>query len=631
MAMVIAHNMAALNALNTLGGNTKSLSKALKKVASGERINNAGDDASGYSISEKMKAQIRALGQCDQNTKTAHSMLSIASKAVDEQVSIFQKVNVIALKASDDTYTDSDRATLQKEIDQLLDQSESIAQETTYNGKYLLNKRVVSRTDLYFDPNIPYRPNPKAEPVIAQAGPTGRYDVPQGQYIDIKTDASGAPTNIYGKGGGLTAMPNVGDFVWDDADSRFVKVTTDSSGNLMAGGKIIPNPPTGFSGAVMLSTVPATGTSVGILSGSNIMTGTVQSDPRTGNDAVFTQYYSSISISKMDLSALAGSVTNLPAGLDGLGFSLDCSGCDQFVTVMFDASTDKTERFEGISGNPPPLCYKIGVAGVTGTPSLEEELGQRIFNGVSATTKDAHGSRPTLPSTNKETTTITSRHDINLVYYPGSGIFIEKNGPSMTLMNGMMGGLASDDFYKPHQDMYVQGDTRQSQATHVQVPNTTLSILFPTAADMWDIEPPDDFFPDKWPAEYDRYASEAEKRQHYIDDVWQYPGHNVRLNLKNCVATREKASEFLEDVGQAIKYLVESNTTLGSELSRLDYMGRNLVTRYENTTNAESVIRDADMAKAMADFTKNNVLAQAAQSMLAQANQNSSNVLSLLQ
>lgn len=91
MSMVIANNLAALNALNTLNGNTNSLGKALKKVASGERINNAGDDASGYSISEKMKAQIRALGQCDQNTKTAHSMLNIASKAVDEQVSIFKR------------------------------------------------------------------------------------------------------------------------------------------------------------------------------------------------------------------------------------------------------------------------------------------------------------------------------------------------------------------------------------------------------------------------------------------------------------------------------------------------------------------------------------------------------------
>lgn len=70
---------------------------------------------------------------------------------------------------------------------------------------------------------------------------------------------------------------------------------------------------------------------------------------------------------------------------------------------------------------------------------------------------------------------------------------------------------------------------------------------------------------------------------------------------------------------------------LGSELSRLEYMSGNLTTAHENTTSAESVIRDADMAKAMADFTKNNILTQAAQSMLAQANQNSSNVLSLLQ
>lgn len=140
MSMVIANNMAALSALNTLNGNTNSLGKSLKKVSSGERINNAGDDASGYSISEKMKSQIRALGQCDQNTKTAHSMLNIASEAVNQQVEIMRKVYTIALKASDDTYTDFDRAILQKELNQLHTEIEDIAQETTYNGRYLLNQ-----------------------------------------------------------------------------------------------------------------------------------------------------------------------------------------------------------------------------------------------------------------------------------------------------------------------------------------------------------------------------------------------------------------------------------------------------------------------------------------------------------
>lgn len=127
MSMVIANNLAALNALNTLNGNTNALGKSLKQVASGERINNAGDDASGYSISEKMKAQIRALGQCDQNTKTAHSMLNIASEAVNQQVEIMRKVYTIALKASDDTYTDFDRGILQKELNQLHTEIEDIA------------------------------------------------------------------------------------------------------------------------------------------------------------------------------------------------------------------------------------------------------------------------------------------------------------------------------------------------------------------------------------------------------------------------------------------------------------------------------------------------------------------------
>ena len=650
MSMVIAHNMAALSALNTLSGNTKDLTKALRQTSSGQKINSAGDDASGYAISERMRAQLRGLSQCNANTKTGHSMLNIASKAIDEQVSIFQKVNIVALKASDDTYTDVDRATLQKELDQLLDQSESIAQETTYNGKYLLNQRVMSRKEFYFDPDIPYRPNKTAEPVIAQAA-GANFTVPKGNYVAIATDGSGNPTNIWDAnitgGSDYTSLPTVGDYVWDKGTGACVIVTQDpNSGELFAGTTSIKvngfsNPASGAAATATnisvakrdkLTATPANGTSVA-MSGTvpTAQTGKIAVDPRTGVQAIWDDSQTSISIAKMDLSALAGAVANVPGDLNGLGFSVDCGGCDQFVTIMFDANTDKTERYEGVKGNPAPICYKIGVAGVTGTPSLEEELGERIFNGVSTTTKDNIGYNGSLPSSTKEIAQVTARHSINLAYYPGQGIFIEKSGPTITLMNGMMGDLVEDDFFKPEQEMYIQGDVKQSQATRMEVPNTTLSILFPKASDKWDINPPDDFFPEKWPAEYDRYKTEAEKKQHYIDDVWQYPGHNVTLDLKNCVATREKASQFLADVSQAIKYLVESNTKLGSELSRLEYMGQNLVTRHENTTNAESVIRDADMAKAMTDYTKHNVLAQAAQSMLAQANQNSSNVLSLLQ
>ena len=80
-----------------------------------------------------------------------------------------------------------------------------------------------------------------------------------------------------------------------------------------------------------------------------------------------------------------------------------------------------------------------------------------------------------------------------------------------------------------------------------------------------------------------------------------------------------------------IEYLTNANTTIGSQIVRLAQSQQNIITANENTQAAESTIRDADMAKAMTSYTKNNVLSQAAQSMLAQANQNASSVLSLLQ
>lgn len=102
-----------------------------------------------------------------------------------------------------------------------------------------------------------------------------------------------------------------------------------------------------------------------------------------------------------------------------------------------------------------------------------------------------------------------------------------------------------------------------------------------------------------------------------------------RKNLQ--VTTQKKATAAIYQLDKSIERALNQQTLIGAAESRLEMTAANLTVAHENTTSAESVIRDADMALAMTDFTKNNVLAQAAQSMLAQANQNSSNVLSLLQ
>ncbi|MCR5438398.1 MAG: hypothetical protein K6F01_02995 [Selenomonas sp.] len=97
------------------------------------------------------------------------------------------------------------------------------------------------------------------------------------------------------------------------------------------------------------------------------------------------------------------------------------------------------------------------------------------------------------------------------------------------------------------------------------------------------------------------------------------------------VVTQELANSAITVIDRAIGRALKQQTLIGAMTSRLEYTASNIMTAHENVTSSESVIRDADMAKAMTDYTKANVLSQSAQSMLAQANQNSSSVLSLLQ
>jgi len=138
MAMVVKNNLSAKNTLNQLNKNDKAAAKDLKKLASGMRINSAADDASGYAISERMGVQIRSLDQDDANTQNGTSLLKTAEGAVSSTVDILKTLKEKAINAANDTNTDADRATIQKEVDQALDQIDENA-NVTFNGKTLLD------------------------------------------------------------------------------------------------------------------------------------------------------------------------------------------------------------------------------------------------------------------------------------------------------------------------------------------------------------------------------------------------------------------------------------------------------------------------------------------------------------
>ena len=112
----------------------------------------------------------------------------------------------------------------------------------------------------------------------------------------------------------------------------------------------------------------------------------------------------------------------------------------------------------------------------------------------------------------------------------------------------------------------------------------------------------------------------------FINDM-----HAEAMGLSDAdILTRAHASAAIDVMDKALTYALDENTRIGAYISRMEYTSANLVTASENVMSAESVVRDADMAKTMTEYAKNNVLSQAAQSMLAQANQESSSVLSLL-
>ncbi len=137
--MIINHNMMAANALRNSSINQGAASKSMEKLSSGLRINRAGDDAAGLSISEKMRAQIRGLEQASTNAQDGISLIQTAEGALNETHNILQRMRELSVQASNDTNIDTDRAAIQEEMDALGEEITRIAKDTEFNKQSLLD------------------------------------------------------------------------------------------------------------------------------------------------------------------------------------------------------------------------------------------------------------------------------------------------------------------------------------------------------------------------------------------------------------------------------------------------------------------------------------------------------------
>ena len=589
MAMAVKNNVAAQMALGELRKNNDKLSKDLKQVASGMKINGAGDGASEYAISEKMRVRIRALGQCDDNTKTGHSMLAQASQAVDEQVQVLQKLRMNTLKASDDTYSQADRDVLQNEADHLLDQLEAIGTETMYNGRHLLDGTEKASPKLAFDFSASAHPNQlplvtTPQTVQSYGGMTAYdlacyqpiggqtlYDVAAMTYqpMNVNFASLSSGSTVYDQGGTSYSV------VWDAATNtlgvhavggQFQSIVdstgNDSNGQPVTGGfvpyeRVCPQytgtPAKGASIAFNATGSPAYTYDTEAVSGNPIAVPVNPADggDRNGYDFSFANFSGAI-----------------PKDLDQEGVSLLCTACEQFVSIIFDAKAPSGSLNEILpAGNARngTIALLVGVSGA----KTADDVSAAVWDALSAKYKTTKltpaGESVQLPANG-------AGHEMTLERYPiqptGYRYLLARNDASQSshlcLYDGVKGEIKDIAGKKPQQTLYIQGATTGSAETAIRLPNTTLAALFPTEGTVFELDPQEADYPTHWSSDYAGCTSEAARRAKWRDECWPYPKAGAHAD-GSCLRTRKQAERFLDDIDQAMKYLLASNTTLGAQ------------------------------------------------------------------
>jgi flagellin len=188
MGLIINTNMSSLNAQRSLMHSTSRLAKSFQRLSSGLRINTAGDDAAGLSISERFTSQIRGLNQSVRNANDAISLVQVTEGALQETTNILQRIRELAVQAASDVNTVNDREALQDEVDQLQQELQRIGLTTTFNGQKLLDGTF---TDKYFHVGMNFRETVQVRVRDARAEFLGRWAVETSGQVTTNALAAG--------------------------------------------------------------------------------------------------------------------------------------------------------------------------------------------------------------------------------------------------------------------------------------------------------------------------------------------------------------------------------------------------------------------------------------------------------
>lgn len=323
---------------------------------------------------------------------------------------------------------------------------------------------------------------------------------------------------------------------------------------------------------------------------------------------------------KMDFSALNknGNAPNLPADLNDQGFTVLCAGCMQFINITFDSSrpVSGSTYASSVNGGNSDREFVIGVRDVTNI----NQLAETIFNGLKEMaarpkTYSEDGNGYTIEGEN--TALLDDRHAVRMEKGKDGNYYLykERQSPDMGIFD--QGTFIS----QVQEGSTLEGVPVKAGEYTVQNNDPVLTRIIGYDLIEHNIDK------EGVPLIIHTGPKSNQCLRVFINSMMPDDMGIINLRL-NPLEAAVSSLVYLDD---ALNYALNENTRMGAYQSRLEKTDDNLVTVEENTTSSLSVIRDADMAKEMTEYTKYNILTQSSQAMLAQANQNGSKVLSLLQ
>ena len=647
MAMVVKNNMSAVSTLNTLNKNSSALAKSLQKVSSGMKINSAADDASGYAISERMRVQIRGLDQANQNTQNGSSMMKVAEGAVSSTVDILKTLKEKAINAASDTNTDSDRQTIQKELNQSIDQIDDNA-NVTYNGKYLVDGSKGTKGNATYTAltNQALSEDTKAT--------TALTDLKRRAGDSLEIDSTDKVTVSYVQAGKTyTTTFDAGTKTLKDLFDQAEAINADDSVFATATNKSVLAANGQDADAVSADTIAAAKTALDTaqttmdtqdkalaahqklkdaLDAATTTLGSMSATtapPKASNGAVKDAEDALAAFTKViSDTAVYGDIASKASGSTAAAATATA-----YATNLTTAYTALTGAIDGLTGTQKTAA-QAALTGTTEGKALMSAMG-KLASANDTYTKAADAYNTDTFKADDYSKAVTGLEKAKAAY-EAAGV-----SSGVALLTGANVGLnGGGNIVATADGTNAITVTAQNSGVAGQISGFNISV----SDSEGNVKKSVNAALDSW--------TETVRAQNQSDDnaitlqVGTNANQSIKVGLTDMrsealglkgsdgtklnISTQAKANAAVNVLDNALQKALDQQTTIGSVQSRLSYTSSNLTTASENVQSSESTIRDADMAKEMTEYTKNNVLLQAAQSMLAQANQSSSSVLSLL-